>query len=66
MTDQPPLPRLLTAAEVATLLRMSYKTLEKMRADGNGPPYFRLGGGPKSKVVYNLNEVLAWLEGRKG
>lgn len=65
MVDQPPLPRLLTAAEVAELLRMSYKTLERMRTEGEGPPYIRLGRSGKSKVVCKLQDVLDWLEARR-
>ena len=63
MTDKDrPLPRFLTAVEVADMLRMSERTLEGMRLAGRGPAYIRLGQGGRAKVIYNLRDVEVWLE----
>lgn len=63
--DKAGLPVFLTAIEVAQMLRMSDRTLETMRLDGRGPPYMRRGDGGRAKVIYNLQDVLAWLETKK-
>lgn len=52
----------LTAVEFAEMVRLSPRTVEKLRLEGRGPKYFRLGEGGRSKVVYRLADVLAWLE----
>jgi hypothetical protein len=38
-----PLPEFLTAREASELLRMSTDTLERLRANGGGPPWKRIG-----------------------
>lgn len=54
----------LTTAEAALFLRLSPKTLERMRLDGSGPTYIQ--GGPKGarggnqKCLYLKNDLLAW------
>lgn len=60
--EERPLPRFLTAVEVADMLRMSERTLENLRLANKGPAYFRLGQGGRAKVIYNLSEVEKWLE----
>lgn len=40
MTDE-----LLTAAEVATALRISLRSFEQLIHTGNAPPFFRIGRG---------------------
>lgn len=52
---------LLTTVEAADYLRLSPRTLEDMRVTGNGPRYFKLGPGKRSKVVYRREELEAWL-----
>ncbi len=54
-------PLFLTSMEVAGMLRLSPKTLEKMRLEERGPRYFRLGGAGRAKVIYRLDEVEEWL-----
>lgn len=56
------LPVFLTPVEVAQMIRMTPRSFEVMRLDGRGPPYMRLGKGGRAKVIYNLNDVLAWIE----
>lgn len=52
---------LLTTVEAAEYLRLSPRTLEDMRVTGNGPRYFKLGPGRRSKVVYRREDLELWL-----
>jgi hypothetical protein len=52
---------LLTTVEAAEYLRLSPRTLEDMRVTGNGPRYFKLGPGKRSKVVYRRDDLDGWL-----
>lgn len=52
---------LLTTVEAAEYLRLSPRTLEDMRVTGNGPRYFKLGPGRRSKVVYRREDIEGWL-----
>ncbi|MDQ8698158.1 helix-turn-helix domain-containing protein [Hyphomicrobium sp. LHD-15] len=54
-------PVFLTSIEVAHMLRLSPKTLEKMRLEKRGPEYFRLGNAGRAKVIYRLADVEEWL-----
>ncbi len=54
-------PVFMTAVELAQMLKMSPRSLEKMRLEKRGPKYFRLGGGGKAKVLYKLDDVMVWL-----
>lgn len=60
------LPVYLTTIEVAQMLKMSPRSIEKIRLEGRGPRYFRLGPGGKSKVLYLLDDVLKWVESHQG
>jgi predicted DNA-binding transcriptional regulator AlpA len=46
----------LTQREVAALLRISPRTLERHRFNGTGPVYIKLG----RKVVYRREAIEAW------
>ena len=46
----------LTQSEVAALVRLSSRTLERHRVAGTGPAYVKLG----RKVVYKRSSVEAW------
>lgn len=46
----------LTQSEVAALLRLSPRTLERHRVSGTGPAYVKLG----RRVVYSRDAVEAW------
>ncbi len=52
----------LISTEAADLLRISRRTLERMRVDGTGPRYLKVGPGKRSRVLYRQSELLAWLE----
>ncbi|HDR9028361.1 TPA: helix-turn-helix domain-containing protein [Burkholderia vietnamiensis] len=54
----------LTTAEAALFLRLSPKTMERMRLDGSGPPYVQAGAkgarGRNQKCLYLKSSLLAW------
>jgi excisionase family DNA binding protein len=54
------LSEVLTSREAAHFLGLSESTLAKLRLNGNGPIYFKLG----RRVVYRRAELEAWLQSR--
>jgi excisionase family DNA binding protein len=52
---------LLTPREVAEALRLSVRTVERLRATGEGPEYIRFG----SSVRYDRDALARWLAERK-
>ena len=57
--------RYLTTAQAAEILSLSARTLERMRIDGSGPPFLKAGGGKRSRVLYALTDIEAWLSGHR-
>ncbi len=53
---------LLTTQEVATYLRITSQTLAKWRRDGEGPPFIRLGGGPRGRIRFRWVDLMDWLD----
>jgi excisionase family DNA binding protein len=51
---------MLTQSECAELLRLSERTLERLRVSGLGPKFVRMG----RSVRYRQNDVEAWLASR--
>lgn len=47
----------LTPAEAACVLRRSFRTLARMRAEGRGPKYHKEGG----LILYRQQDLLDWL-----
>ncbi len=47
----------ITTAEAATMVKLSPRTLEKMRQRGVGPEYFKI----LNRTWYTREKVLAWL-----
>lgn len=62
--EQPTTDEMMTRAEVQAFLRVSYRTIIRMQADG------RLQGsrlrGPRSELRYKRSDVEAFLERQKG
>jgi predicted DNA-binding transcriptional regulator AlpA len=56
-THQQSATNLLTEHEVAPMLGVSPATLRSWRCRGIGPPYVKLGRGPKSPVRYNRGDI---------
>jgi predicted DNA-binding transcriptional regulator AlpA len=50
----------LTAGEAAKLVGLAPSTLAKLRLNGNGPLYCKLG----RRVVYRRADLEAWLQSR--
>jgi len=52
--------RYVTESQLADELRNSRRTLQRMRADGSGPLFLKVG----RKVIYRWDDVEAWLDTR--
>jgi excisionase family DNA binding protein len=48
---------LLTQAEAARFLRLSERTLERLRVSGGGPKYVKIG----RRVFYRQQDLEAWV-----
>lgn len=55
----------LTTTQAAKFLSLSARTLERMRVDGSGPPFLKAGGGKRSRVLYSVADIEAWLSGHR-
>jgi hypothetical protein len=53
-------PKVVTASEAARLVGLSISTLAKLRLNGNGPPYCKLG----RRVLYRPTDLEEWLQSR--
>jgi hypothetical protein len=51
----------LTTREAAVLTRYASHTLNKLRVQGGGPPFIRLG----HKIVYSKTDLLAFMYGNR-
>lgn len=56
------LPQILNVDQLAAFLDVSPVTLERWRATGEGPRYFKTTSGKRGRVRYRLQAVLAWIE----
>ncbi len=54
---------IVTEAEAAKLLRLSSRTLQRLRLDGNGPPFVRLTPSG-SRIGYALEDLHAFIRRR--
>ena len=52
----------LTNNEAAELLKISPRTLERLRVTGTGPNFLKVGIGKRSRVLYKHSEIVEWLE----
>ena len=50
----------LTQKQVADLLHISTRTLERLRTEGGGPHYFKAG----RRVLYSQKAIDDWLQNR--
>lgn len=53
--------RYLTQKEAADLLRLSERTLERLRNSGSGPVFLKAGA---RRVLYRIRDIEAWLTDR--
>jgi predicted DNA-binding transcriptional regulator AlpA len=54
------MPKVVTAKMAARYVGLSESTLAKLRLNGNGPVYCKLG----RRVVYRLGDLEQWLQSR--
>jgi predicted DNA-binding transcriptional regulator AlpA len=59
-TEMTDIPKVVTTAEAARVLGLSESTLAKLRLNGNGPIYCKLG----RRVVYRTADLEQWLQSR--
>ena len=52
----------LNTEEAAKIVRLSPRTLERLRTYGTGPRYLKPGKGVRSRVLYRLQDLEAWVE----
>ena len=52
----------LTNNEAAELLKISPRTLERLRVTGTGPSFLKAGTGKHSRVLYKHSEIVPWQE----
>ncbi len=55
---------LIPSSELATLLGVSQKTLERWRVEGGGPPFVK-APGTRGAVRYDLDAVERWIRARE-
>lgn len=55
----------LTTQEAAQYVRLSPRTLERLRGEATGPKYIRAGTGKRARVFYLIADLDAWLEGKR-
>lgn len=48
--------------EAAEFLKLSPRTLERMRVEGCGPRFLKAGRSIRAKVLYRPSDVRAWVE----
>ncbi len=54
----------LTTNQAAVVLTLSPRTLERMRVEGGGPPFYKAGPGKRSRVLYRYQDLIEWLAPR--
>jgi hypothetical protein len=54
--------RYLTSEEAARVVRLSARTLERMRVEGTGPRYVKAGPGLRARVFYRPTDLYAWID----
>lgn len=53
--------RYLTTVEAADFVRLSPRTLERLRVQGTGPKFIKVGPGKRAKVLYRAEDLQEWL-----
>jgi hypothetical protein len=57
--------QLLTEKQVSVITEIPMGTLRRWRCVGEGPPYIKMGSGPKARVRYDAVDILAYVEAGK-
>lgn len=54
--------RVVSTTEAAAILDLrSRRSLDRMRREGRGPRFYRLGEGPKPRVRYRVSDLISFL-----
>ncbi|MGQ0482808.1 MAG: helix-turn-helix transcriptional regulator [Pseudonocardia sp.] len=53
---------LIDTLDLADFLGVHESTLRVMRREGTGPPFVRLGRGPRGVIRYRWGDVLTWVD----
>ena len=53
--------QLLTTSEAAAIVRLSPRTLERLRVSGKGPRFLKAGSGKRARVLYRARDLDDWL-----
>ena len=54
--------QLLTEKQVSAITAIPMGTLRRWRCVGDGPPFIKMGNGPKARVRYDAMDILAYVE----
>jgi hypothetical protein len=57
--------QLLTEKQVSAITAVPMGTLRRWRCVGDGPPFIKMGNGPKARVRYDAVDILAYVEAGK-
>jgi hypothetical protein len=63
--DQVMAMRLLTEKQVSAITAIPMGTLRRWRCVGDGPPFIKMGNGPKARVRYDPVDILTYVEAGK-
>ena len=55
----------LTTAQAARYLHKSQRQMERMRADGTGPTWFKSSDAINSQCLYEIADLDMWVRGQK-
>lgn len=54
--------RIVSANEAAQILLLrSRRSLDRMRRQGRGPRFYRMGEGPRPRVRYRVSDLMSYL-----
>lgn len=58
-------PSFMSTPDAAKYLCVSSKVMEKWRVTGDGPPFMRLGGKIRGRIVYKIADLDSWANDRR-
>jgi len=56
---------LLNPVKAARHMNLSVGTLARMRGQGTGPAFIKLGRGKNARVVYRLADIETWMDAHR-
>lgn len=55
----------LTTAQAAKYIGLSQRQMERMRAEGGGPVWFKAGNAINSPCMYEVGDLDMWVRAKK-